>query len=387
MRHLLALTSLSLCAALSAQSDLRIAGFDEPPLPLDLEGLDDSEWITTTEETHGFAALRYVPTAGRRTLFFAHTTLDTSEQGQSTARAVIDLFPFLGPPTASWTTSHPAFANLGVDRQVTGATQLAIPPHRIVGHLQKYVQASSPAAWGPFTGSGDPTPPTILVNPGTWIAADDEDERLPWNGTLHTDGAVFEVGDVARRALYMAAHQAMPQSQLPGLESIADMVNYEYGYLIHVQAVAVIPPTGQDGWKLHVSPSVVMRRRSLNEDVQNPRWQVLGALRRCQSPFVLGHWVNFAGRGEWFDVEFGAPVVGSTAHFETTTGWVEVQQQAPFTEAPNIARYAYPANGVHGVAFFSLPGPTFLQPLYPDNNSIYWATVFAFDPLPAHLPY
>jgi hypothetical protein len=391
MRYSLSTTLLLLTAPLPCQvQDLRVAGFIGSAIP-------DDEWAGETQLDHENAALRFTAPGAGHVLLFAHTTVDTSSAGAAAARGLVELYPFLGPPQASWTTSHEAFDALEGLAILEQHDALVIPPARLQAQLSAFLGAEDDRdEYGPIATG---TAPTIAQRAAQWDFGGPTDERQAWSGDWTPPAAlnVFDVSQVGGRAVTLAARQWSGAATEVGLAAVRDLIAHEYGYLIHVQAAFVYANAGSGLLNVRFSQSVVMRRHGIRHLTAAVRYEEMGPLRNCQSPFecpgaptgTYDH-VYLGGKQEWLYVQFPHAVANTLAYVETTLGWAELTQVSnPGTATPDIAKYPFPANGISGHAYFVDPfapsGPLVLQPLYARPMDPYAIWVFAFSPHPQFL--
>jgi hypothetical protein len=368
--------------ALAQSADLQVAG-------LTGEELGQPTWTSWTLASHPHAAFQFAPLEGRHTLMFVHATIDADVSGPTTARGLIEVYPFLAPPHSTWTSSHAEFNGLPSGTTLEGSTMLVIPPARMVDHLQAFI-ALSPSdrpLFGPLNGTG---PTQLFTQVGAFAGTSQLDERFPWGGAWSDGGRVTNVSEVGRRALLMAASQSTPGA-LPGMDELDDLINSEYGFVIHVQCAHVGFPSAGAPPVIKFSQSVVMRRRSLREDDGDVRRALMGPLRTCAALHDDHLFFHLAGRSEYCDFYFDHAVSGLVAFFETTTGWVTAPQLAnPPGVTGTIARFSYPWNGISGFGYVALPWgegemPIFLKPKfnYCESEAL---VIHAFNVHPEHVP-
>ena len=343
----------------SQQQPLELAGFLLPELAA------SAPWGGGIDEP--LAALRYGEAVNETTLLFVHTTIDATIAGPDVARGVINLYPFMAPPTSGWTGAQAASiasasfgCQLHLDPAALGAA-LVVPPARIARHVAQMLGESGAPRYGTASTNGLVNLTQITDWPASLALFDERRvwATATWPTTPAGHAAVFDVVQAGRQALSVAANESVLGSGLSidavSLTDLADVCDRELGFQIHVQAVHVdrtsIPPT------IRFSQRAVLRRRSLFQNSGDDWFLAYGP--RAWVPSVLDHDINIylAGLGAEMHVLFPQSVANLRAWIPTTTGLVP-SDQLPNVDGihPEIARHAVPENAVPGTVFYEVGG-------------------------------
>lgn len=358
-----------------------------------------AQWVTSTLDDRQHAALQYTSggTAGTVTLLYCFAVPDPDfPANQNTLQVLRQIYPFIDHPTNMWRADDPALTTSGVVIENEADAVVVIPPARVRAQVDAVIAAGAGSAgqFGPLgtTTAAVYTRPTSGPWPGDPAKTD---ERWAWSGSWDATRRIFDIGQVGRRALDVAAFRYSAQCDETGVANLADMIRQTYQWMIEIQAVQ-LTPLGGGNWKLRLSEPVSVRRRSLGAQTEDPWLMAVGPERELPSILFAFQFLNLAGYGELLIVKLAGdhPGLDLLAHVPLANGgWAALPRLEKIGELdliaarPSTAVFSYPWNGIAGTGYVS---KTDLTPVATAHPLTYWGSasfgIYPFVPVNPVLP-
>ena len=396
MIRLAPLSLVLLAAAIPAQTpNFEIGSFDNGPT-------SPPVWGQTTDGDE--VLLRYDELQGEYTLLMVHTTVDVSVAGQLVARGVINAMPSMLAVSDTWSLTSPEL--VAVNGATWSGEKPVIPPRRVAAYVQEFrSQTTPPTTWGTYNLGPNPTESRTWA-PGAAVPTLQRVERYASAGVNHrlvAQGHLIDCSNLGFRSVTQSAyeyHHFMQLSNLGQLDprmltSLDDFLSNQHGYEIYVQAIH-IKPTSSNSVLVRFSKHVKLRRRSLQQAVQNLWLTLKGPARSLPYMLDADTSLYFGPRGDEAHFVFLDEVATFEqpsqliAYFPTADGLVAVNQTPNPVDnnqllCPEIAIFEVPEEAQMGVVLFAHQNSP-LIPFAPPVGAVDGGGfLIAFDPHPGHI--
>lgn len=379
---------------------------------------------------------------GTLSIVLVHTSLDVegpeTTDERSWASGVLTAYPFLAPvewwsdprKLANYTTAVAGYEivpnNPSATTPETRFERPLLPDQRAVDHLARLLAALQQTGQpdvGLFGANrlAENSPLTRTLPDTTWLpqgivlALSDERQCFAKAKVNAPAGGprTYNVASLGACSIEAAAATMLPGGGSGSVASddvigLSDLLNFESGYLIHVQEVEVTPPTQQPNgpWHIKFKPGAVVRKRSLKKHGSG---MVSSMLRYSANSSGAERWMPcvfsdaitpphsllyLGGRGDTITIRFDSEIENPLAMAPTTTGMVPLNKIGPVIASQStpqywLATFTYPTNGVMGyidvsATYWVYPPTgqpyTTSGPVAPSGAVMGKAMVWAYDP-------
>ena len=320
-------------------------------------------------------ALEYSMTPGATHLLMVLVLPDPAFLSNTESLAAFQsLYPFLGLPTGTWTAGDQVLQQAGYDIYNDQSLSVVIPPIRLVAHVNAFLAGSSvPHTFGPSLAFGQlPPEGPLFTLPATVSTASNLDERYYLSGNWNSSRNVFDMPQLSRRCLDVAAFRYSALTRAASVNSLDVLIRQTCRWKVQMQVVHVIPPNTvanpTNRARIKLSKSVVNVRTSLGVQ-NNDAWLAAVGVERILPSIVSPDWISVGAQGHLTEAQatgaLGNPA-DALAHFQLADGsWVS-RPRIVWSGTTNLAAlrpnrlvFMVPATAVSGMFYVtnSVGGP------------------------------
>jgi hypothetical protein len=330
------------------------------------------EWVSSDQTN---AALEYSMTPGATHLLMVHVLPDPAFLANTESLAAFQsLYPFLGLPTGTWTAGDPVLQQAGYDIYNDQSLPVVIPPVRLVAHVNAFLAgASVPHTFGPSLAAGQLPPEGALFTlPTTVSTTSNLDERYYLSGNWNSARNVFDMPQLSRRCLDVAAFRYSSLTRAASVNSLDVLIRQTCRWKVQMQVVHVIPPNTAanptNRARITISKASGNVRTSLGVQNNDP-WLAAVGVERILPSIVSADWISVGAQGHLTEAlatgALGNPA-DAVAHFQLADGSWASCPRIVWSGTTNLAAlrptrlvFTVPATAVSGMFYVtnSVGGP------------------------------